>query len=161
MLRMTKQADYGLVLMTHLANEGDRRFTAAELASETRIPSPMVSKILKVLGRRGLLKSHRGVKGGYSLDRDPRQISVAAVISALEGPIGFTECADDTPGSCTREAVCRLRVSWQRINLTLRRALEDISLAELIQPSPSPSLVQLGGDRSIGHRIERQHWGEA
>lgn len=143
MLRMSKQADYGLVLMTHLATAGDRRFTAAELATETRIPPPMVSKVLKLLGREGLLTSHRGVKGGYSLDHDPEEISVAAIIAALEGPIAFTECVEDAPGACIHEAVCQLRGNWQRINLTLRQALEGISLAELAEPAPA--LVQIGG----------------
>ncbi len=145
MLRMTKQADYGIVLMTHMAGVSRRRFTAPELAAETQIPLPMVSKILKILSRGGLLSSHRGVKGGYALDRDPQRITVAAMITALDGPIAFTECIEGTPGSCSQETVCRLRGNWQRINLALKHALEGISLAELT--TPLPPLVQLGAPR--------------
>jgi len=143
MLRMTKQADYGIVLMTHMAGDSARRFAASELASETHLPMPTVSKILKLLSREGLLASHRGVKGGYSLSRSPDEISVASMISALDGPIAFTECIDEFPGVCTQESTCRLRSNWQRINDAVRRALEEISLAELTEPLQSP-LVQLG-----------------
>ena len=145
MLRMTKQADYGIVLMTQMAMDAKRRFTAPELAAITQIPSPMVSKILKLLGRERVLESHRGVNGGYSLARDPRRISVADMIEALDGPIAFTECIEDTPGCCSQEAICRLRTNWQRINLALRQALENISLEELTRPmAPQVALVQLG-----------------
>ncbi len=142
---MTKQADYGIVLMTHMAGTGRERFTAPELAAETQIPLPMVSKILKILSKGALLSSHRGVKGGYALARDPQHITVAAMITALDGPIAFTECIEGAPGSCSQETVCRLRGNWQRINLALKHALEGISLAELT--APLPPLVQLGMSR--------------
>lgn len=142
MLRMTKKADYGIVLLTHMAGQPDGRFTAPELAAETQLPAPTVSKILKQLGREGLLESYRGAKGGYSLARAPQRISVAAMISALDGPIAVTECIDDVPGTCSQEDVCRLRGNWQQINVAVREALERISLAELTRPLAP--LVQLG-----------------
>ncbi len=143
MLRITKQADYGIVLMTWMARgSGDERFTAPDLARDTSLPLPTVSKILKLLAKEGLLESRRGVKGGYSLARDPRRISMAAMISALDGPIAFTECIEDTPGSCSQEDHCQLRGNWQRINLSVRQTLEAISLAEFAEPDAP--LVQLG-----------------
>ena len=142
MLRLTKQADYGIVLMTFCASRPRQRFTATELAAETHLPAPTVSKILKLLAREGLLESHRGVKGGYSLARSPDQITVAAMISALDGPIAFTECIEDTPGTCSKESICRLRTKWQSINQAVCHTLERISLEELTHPPPL--LVQLG-----------------
>ncbi len=144
MFRLTKQADYGIVLMTHLARDGDRRLTAPELASETQIPLPMISKTLRLLVREGLLISHRGAHGGYALARSADKISVAAMISALEGPIAFTECIEDSPGECSQEAVCLLRANWQMINDSLRDALERVSLEMLALPL-QPQLVMLGG----------------
>lgn len=144
MLRMTKQADYGIVLMTTLADRGDEQMAAAELAEATGIPGPTVAKVLKLLAREGLLDSQRGVKGGYSLSRSPQEISVVDMIEALEGPIAVTECIEDAPGECNQEASCRLRSNWQIINDAVRRALETITLAELTHPLESP-LVQLGG----------------
>lgn len=150
MLRMTKQADYGIVLLTHLARHPGRTFAAPEMAEETHIPLPTVSKILKLLVREGVIASHRGVKGGYSLDRDPQEISVADMIAALDGPIAFTECIEDSPGLCSQEAFCRVRSNWQVINRAVREALCGITLAHLTLPM-APRLVQLGGSSAVTH----------
>lgn len=148
MLRMTKQADYGIVLLSHMATEPGRRFAAPELAAEMQLPLPTVSKILKILGRSGVLQSHRGVKGGYSLAESPNELSVATMISVLDGPIAITECVDESPGQCSQESSCHIRGNWQRINTAVRGALESISLADLASAS-SPRLVQL----SMGGQI--------
>jgi Rrf2 family protein len=99
MLRMTKQTDYGIVLMTHLAQAASGQFSAPELAEALRIPPPMVSKILKLLARDGLLVSHRGVRGGYALARPAAEISVAQVIGALEGSLAMTAIACASPSA--------------------------------------------------------------
>ena len=144
MIRMTKQTDYGIVLLSRMARLPERQFNATELAAQTHLPQPTVSKILKILARAGLLDSHRGVKGGYTLARDPETISVTEAIGALEGPIGITECIDDTPGECSHEARCPVRGNWHRINEAIRQALDGINLAEMAQPQTG-TLVSLGG----------------
>ncbi len=144
MIRLTKQTDYGIVLLSHMASLPQRQFNATELAAESRLPQPTVSKVLKILARAGLLDSHRGVKGGYTLARTPEEITVTEVIGALEGPIGITECIDDTPGECSHEAGCPVRGNWHRINEAIRQALDGINLAEMAQ-AQAPPLVSLGG----------------
>lgn len=152
MIRITKQTDYGIVLLTHMMGQEEHRFSAGELAEETRLPAPMVSKILKILAREGLLDSHRGVKGGYSLRRSAGEISVAEIIHAIEGPIGITECIDDAAGECGFASFCGLRSNWNQINNAIRETLEKITLAEMTPPpAPGPSaqpastrLVSLG-----------------
>ena len=146
MLRITKQTDYGIVLLTHLANDRERLVNAADLAEETSLPQPMVAKIMKLLARAGILESHRGVNGGYCFAEDPEDLSVAQVINALEGRIAITECTDDTDGLCPQESVCAVRSNWNRINLAIQDALDSISLAEMTGPVrvPRPDrLVQL------------------
>ncbi len=147
MIRITKQTDYGIVLLTHLASQADRQLNAPELAAETQLPLPMVSKILKILVREGLLASHRGVKGGYSLGRLPEEITMAEIISALEGPIAITECIE-VSSDCSHERLCPVRSNWQRINQAVRGALEGITLAEMTSPlAPVQKLVTLGGGK--------------
>ncbi|HEX5758899.1 MAG TPA: SUF system Fe-S cluster assembly regulator [Thermoanaerobaculia bacterium] len=146
MIRITRQTDYGIVLLTHLAAHADRPYNAPELASEAHLPVPMVAKILKLLAREGLLDSHRGVKGGYSLARLPEDISMAEIITALEGPIALTECVGES-GLCAHEPVCPSRSNWHVISHAVRRALEGITLAEMSQPLPA-QLVTLGGRRA-------------
>lgn len=147
MIRMTKQADYGIVLMTRLASEPERLFSAPDLAEECQLPQPTVSKILKALARGELLESHRGVKGGYALARDPEEINVAEIITALEGPIAITECIDDAPGECCQEPICPVRGNWQRINVAIRMALEQIKLAEMTHTIRPETLVSIGTSR--------------
>jgi FeS assembly SUF system regulator len=142
MIRITKQTDYGIVLLTHLAAHAERQFNAPDLAAEARLPLPMVSKILKLLAREGLLVSHRGVKGGYGLARSPEAISMAEIVSALEGPIALTECIVDG-GDCAYEPLCKVRSNWQRINEAVLGALSDITLAEMALPGAG-KLVTLG-----------------
>jgi FeS assembly SUF system regulator len=144
MIRLTKQTDYGIVLMCRLARDRDGIdrgavvHNATDLAAETHLPLPMVSKILKLLARAGLLTSHRGVKGGYSLAHEPARVTVADIIEALEGPIAITECIEDSPDECSYEAFCRVRRNWQLINDAVRQALQRITLEEMAQTwSPS------------------------
>jgi FeS assembly SUF system regulator len=131
--RLSRITDYGLVIMAHLAAREDGTHSAREVASGTRLPHPVASKILKTLARQGLLVSQRGAKGGFSLSRAAEAITVAEVIVALEGPIGLTECTV-LPGHCAQEPSCHVREPWQRINRVVREALERVTLADLARP---------------------------
>jgi FeS assembly SUF system regulator len=135
MIRLTRISDYGIVLMTQLAACGDREpRNARQVAAEAGLPLPVVRKILKVLTREGLLASHRGSKGGYSLARPPEQISAAEMIAALDGPISLTDCATRS-GVCEQEESCQVREPWKRINAVVNHALASVTLAELAQPA--------------------------
>lgn len=134
MIRMSKSTDYAVVLMTYIASEkAERTFTARDLTSTSHLPAPMVSKILKALTRGGVLNSHRGVKGGYSLARSPEDISIAEILEALEGPLAIMQCIGEVP-SCGIESLCPSRTSWQRINAAVQATLDGISLEEMARP---------------------------
>ena len=135
MIRMTRVTDYGIVLLTYFARgpEGTLH-TARDLARDAHLPLPTVNKVLKTLTRHGLLESHRGVKGGYTLARHPEEISVAEIISATEGPVAMTECTVDGPGGCDHESDCPVSDNWQRINQAIQEALDGITLAEMTRP---------------------------
>jgi len=136
MIRLGKLTDYGLVLMSYVAKSPEPSLrTARELAAQSGLPLPTVSKLLKLLLQSGFLVSHRGIKGGYSLAREAREISVAEIISALEGPIGLTECTTDASGTCDLEPSCPIKRNQQMISQVVRGALEKLSLADLIHPS--------------------------
>jgi FeS assembly SUF system regulator len=137
MFRITRLTDYGVLLLTQLALDEDRRLNAAELAKQAGVPLPTVSKILQVLLREGMLESIRGTNGGYRLSRSPSNISVRDIIAALEGPIAITECNLDS-ASCEQHEHCSTRINWQRINEAMRHALADISLADMAHPDFEP-----------------------
>lgn len=136
MIRLGKLTDYGLVLMSYVAKSDEHTMhTARGLALQSNLPLPTVSKLLKVLLQSGFLVSHRGIKGGYTLARHANEISVAEVISALEGPIGLTECTTDLSGICDLEPSCPIKRNQQLISQVVRGALEKLTLADLIHPS--------------------------
>lgn len=142
MLRLSKLTDYGTVIMTYMAREPCMLHTAREITDQTHVALPTVSKVLKRLAHAGLLVSYRGVNGGYSLARAPREITVAEIIMALEGPIGLTECSS-SPGLCHQEPLCPIRPNWQRINRAVLATLERITLAEMVQPAASADMLEV------------------
>jgi FeS assembly SUF system regulator len=138
-LRISKLTDYGTVVLAHLAGDPGAVCSAADVAQATGIALPTVSKLLKSLARAELLTSTRGTNGGYRLARTPRKISAADVIDALEGPVSITECSA-IDSHCDYENVCNVGNSWQRINVAIRHALEEVSLIDLLRTkSPAPS----------------------
>ena len=137
MLKMSKLADYGTVILTALVGQSEQVQSAAEVATSIRIPLPTVSKILKILAREGLVISLRGARGGYLLARPPSQISIAQIIGAMDGPIGMTECSI-TPGLCTQESGCPVRANWQRVNRVVLQALQQVTLEHMMQPVAEP-----------------------
>ncbi|HXZ60285.1 MAG TPA: SUF system Fe-S cluster assembly regulator [Steroidobacteraceae bacterium] len=138
MLRISRLTDYATVLLAALADEPERVQTATALAERTRIAAPTVSKLLKQLQRAGLVSSTRGLHGGYQLSRPAAQISAAAILDALEGPVALTDCAAGQ-GNCEIEESCRVSRVWQRLNLAMRRALYDVSLAQLAGLDAAPT----------------------
>ena len=144
MIRITRQTDYGIAILAYLAPKPiDAIHTARDVSAVSHVPLPMVSKILKTLAREGLLTSHRGVKGGYSLARQLDGITLGEVIQAFEGRIGLTECASQ-PGSCEHEPICPVRTNWQRVNSVVLQALERIPLSDMMTPGSS-ELIHVGG----------------
>jgi FeS assembly SUF system regulator len=130
MLRMGKLTDYATVVLASLAQEPARHRAAAELASGTRLARPTVSKVLKGLQRAGLVISSRGAHGGYRLARRPEDITATQILDVFEGPIAITECSG-AQSRCGIERQCRVGGGWQRVNVAIRRALDDVTLHQL------------------------------
>jgi FeS assembly SUF system regulator len=152
---MTRLTDYGIVLLSHFARERDRSMHCArDISAAARLPLPTVNKILKVLTKKGLLVSHRGVKGGYSLARRPEEISMADIITATEGPVAITLCTTSFPGNCAQEHACPIHSNWQKVNDAIRHALESVNLMEMaraipIHPPKPASPVRIEGAARI------------
>jgi len=130
MLRISRLTDYATVILAMLAEHPERVHTATAVAEHTRIAAPTVSKLLKQLQRAALVTSTRGLHGGYQLARPAAQISAAAILDALEGPVALTDCAVGY-GNCDIEETCRVGRVWQRLNLAIRRSLYEVTLAQL------------------------------
>jgi FeS assembly SUF system regulator len=143
MLRITKEADYGIMLLVAMSARPCGEVQAArEVAELCGLPLPMVSKIMRSLARGGILISHRGVSGGYSLDRPGETISVAEIIRAIEGPISMVQCGVE-PGVCDQEPNCPTRLNWARISREVERALERIPISQMLVTSATEDPLHL------------------
>ena len=156
MLRVTKLTDYATVVLTVLAARPGAVLSAAELAERAGLEVPTVSKLLKPLAQAGLVEGFRGVHGGYRLARPAARISLVEIVEAMEGPLAMTECSLDH-GDCGLSPQCGVRANWRRINDVVADALRGISLAQMLEdtptlPSPSPA-------RRIPARLSDAHGG--
>ena len=147
MIILSKLADYGVIVATHLAAYPDRQVTAGTVATETRLPRATVAKVLKALAHAGLVSAARGAGGGYRLARIAKAISVAEVVAAIDGDIGLTQCSVHVD-ECARTNYCPTRPHWAAINRAVGQALSATSLDEMLTPAafvaripslPSPS----------------------
>ncbi len=130
MLRVSKLADYAVIVMAEMAKQSQASCSGQQLAELTQIALPTVRKILKLLLQSGLLMSTRGIKGGYALARTADNISIMDVITAIDGPLAITECCH-TDKQCQRDACCPSRSNWHVINQAIRQILHSISVAQM------------------------------
>lgn len=137
MVILSKLADYGVIIATHLAAHPERQMTAAALAQETSLPRATVAKVLKALSHGGVVSGSRGAAGGYRLARGAGVISVAEVVAAIDGAMGVTQCTIHGP-DCKRSHFCVTRPHWKRINDAVGTALRAITLAEMATPFGTP-----------------------
>jgi FeS assembly SUF system regulator len=142
--RLSKLADYGILLLAELARDtGTEPHTARELSETSELPAPVVSKILKTLARQGVIESQRGAKGGYTFLRRPEELTVAAIIEALDGPVALTECSI-APDICIHETNCQVRGPLLVLNQVVQSTLSQVTLADLIDPSFTTTANFLG-----------------
>ncbi len=158
MIRISKLTDYATVLLARLAAQPQSQFTSAQLAAGSHLATPTVSKLLKQLQRGGLVASTRGAHGGYRLARPAGEITAAQILDAMEGPMALTDCARHEH-QCGIESTCGVGRAWQRVNVAIRRSLQEISLLDLAGLSGEPVHFaalerqlrrQAGGTRSSG-----------
>ncbi|MBI4039293.1 Rrf2 family transcriptional regulator [Candidatus Daviesbacteria bacterium] len=133
-MRITRQQDYAVILMAHLAKDyGVRMVPLSEVAKIYRLSPLFLRQIASVLKKHGLLISREGVKGGYKLIRDPADISVADVIEAFEGSTALTICGAHGAGLvCDKEAFCHPQITWAKINQEIRQVLHKKTLAQFL-----------------------------
>lgn len=133
MLKISRLADYATVILEALSNgQPDHGQSASALAQETQLSAPTVSKILKQLHDAGIVNSERGMRGGYTLAKQPEKISLASIITAIDGRPSITECSHEDKG-CHQDAHCALRGNWQLINFLMNDLLANVTLADMTQ----------------------------
>jgi Rrf2 family protein len=141
MLRLSKKADYALIAMKHLAQKtsGAPSTSAREIAEQYDIPIELMAKVLQRLVRTRLLVSTQGTRGGYTLGRPARAISVADVIEAIDGPVTVTACSTEK-NDCEQYSKCSIRDPLWQIRERIAAALGTVTIAEMaaerVEPQP-------------------------
>ena len=118
-MQITRQADYAIRAVLYLAQLGpNQRAATSTVAQEKRIPPSFLAKIISQLSIAGLLHTSRGARGGVSLAREPKEISLLDVVEAIDGPILLNECVGDA-STCTFEEDCPLHDIWKDAQVQL------------------------------------------
>lgn len=134
MLKLTKKIDYGLLAIAYIAgNYGERVVNTKEIAETYSIPVELLAKILQRMVKEGLITSVSGPKGGYSLSKSPSDITVAQIISALEGDLNILSCSEETNDKCYQFEKCNIRTPMQKLEYRIMDLLNKTKLEELIE----------------------------
>jgi len=140
MLALTKKTGYGLIAISHLSKLGEGEVASArEIAEQFGVPTALLMNVMKELAAAGYVESVRGAHGGYRLACDLTEVSLAALVTAMEGPIRLAECISGQAGDHDEE-ICRLMGRCpitdpvHRVQRKLSDFLKRVSLAELTQP---------------------------
>lgn len=143
MLKLSKKADYGLIALRHLAiHYGERSCSATDIAVEYGISIPLMAKILQKLARVGLVAARHGSSGGYTLAKDPSQITLLDAIRAVDGPFFITSCVTHR-GECEQSTTCTVREPLRRVNETIVKVLNKVTILQMTDDAPSSEVVEL------------------
>jgi Rrf2 family protein len=134
MLQLSKKVEYGLIALRHMAMKPmGHIFTAKELANEYDLPYELLAKVLQRLARVGMVRSLQGVKGGYALAKRPEELSVAAVIRAIEDSRPMVaECYSDGADSCYLFDACTIRRPLGKLQRNLNVLFDKMTVQEII-----------------------------
>lgn len=143
MLRLSRLTDYAVVVLSQMAKTTGTVMNAVDLADATALPQPTVAKVLKLLARHSVVRSVRGAQGGYVLERPADRVSVAEIISAIDGPVALTACVDEADGDCSVEQLCPMRGRWDRLNTAVQAAFESVTLAEIAAGPTVPDFIHI------------------
>ena len=132
-MKLSTRGKYGLYAMYYLTMHDGEGPQTLQNISTVGVPRQYLEQLLGNLRRAGLVSTVRGAQGGYQIARSPEEISLRAVIDAVEGPIELSECAS-ADGSCQRSATCPVRRVWQRVTDSINNELDKIRLSDMLEP---------------------------
>jgi Rrf2 family protein len=129
-MQITRQADYALRAMLYLAKlPPNERAATSQIAETKKIPPSFLAKIISQLSIAGLIHTSRGARGGVTLARDAKEISVLEVVEAIDGPIALNECTV-SPEGCPFSEDCPIHNLWCGTQTELVEKLRKTNFAE-------------------------------
>jgi Rrf2 family protein len=149
MTLISRKVDYALLILSHLHHQPEGA-SAREIAGCYSLSRAFVANILKELCQKGFVTSHRGVRGGYVLQRPAEAITLAGLMDDLDDQFHLAECNKIEPeDACSLTSTCPVRGPLAEVHQRVREVLRNVSLAELFGPSGVRPLapIQVGLSR--------------
>ena len=137
MIKVSRMADYAVLLLCRMSRNKDKVYSAHDLSLSTSLPITTISKILTKLRKAQIVVSVRGVSGGYKLFKDAKKISVGDIIDVIDGKIALTVCIEENNNNCGLASMCPSHSNWQIINNAVCSALNSVSIEEMSRPIQS------------------------
>ena len=135
MIKVSRMADYAILLVCKMSNDENKVYSSQELSIITSLKITTISKILTKLTKANVTDSIRGVSGGYKLTMQAEDISVGNIIDIIDGKVALTVCVEEGENhNCNLVSLCPSQSNWQIINNTVREALNSVSIAEMANP---------------------------
>lgn len=135
MFKISTKGDYGLLLLTALAEKtsAGRKFVSLkEIADEKKLSLPYISRIIIPLKDAGLVESKEGRDGGYRLSKSPEKITIMEILELLEGPVAPVRCCEKKTAKCGSETFCNVKHTWLAAKILLAKFLRNTTLADTI-----------------------------
>ncbi len=129
---ITKDTDYGIIALKFLAENREKTYSVSDMAKVLDVPKPFLRKILQKLARAGILRSHKGKGGGFSLGIEAKDISVLDVMAAFQGNFELSQCVLNKK-VCPRIPECVLRKKIIYIQQLLQDELKGINIGQLVK----------------------------
>ena len=155
-MQVTRAVDYGLRALVIMSRKPlGARFFLQELADEGQLPRNYLVKVLKSMANVGIVQSHRGIKGGFTLAKEPQQITLRQVIESIDGPVTVMHCLAE-PHACAHSGHCAVEVYFQQLRAQILMDMETKTLKEIVDmqcqmdkaktcPAPCPTEKSLAG----------------
>ncbi len=136
MIQIPKKVEYALIALRHIAAQSNGSLvTAKELAGRYHMPYDVLAKVLQRLAKEGLIASHQGVHGGYTLARRPSEIHVSEVFHVIEGKsvVTLIQCQAESPENCSIHTTCTIKDPLVRIQGGINQMFEQMTVSEIVR----------------------------
>ena len=130
MLKLTKKLEYALISLSYMNINKEQLSSSKEISKKNNIPNDILAKVLQKMTRLGYIRSTKGVRGGYRLNKNIEKISLKTFIEDIEGPIGLVDCSIDQ--DCMQLNDCNIRSPINQINNNIRDLFNKILIKDIM-----------------------------
>ena len=129
-MKITRETDHAVKCVQYLCKYPDQSFTVSVISEKSEIPKAFLAKIIQKLAKAGIVRSIQGAQGGFTLARQPVDITMKEIVEIIQGPIVVNPCLVDE-SFCSRTKFCKVHPVWNKINKIIAKELEETDFSKL------------------------------